>query len=197
MTKSLSCSDDDTLQKLQEPPKPTENIIIKQKSVDVVTTEETNNESDTQISIVNEIKIVEPTIAIINDPQIPVKMSPKLPDEDNPEPTKVSDAAISLVQYQNTALLELKDSLLSQIAAEKSEIVLLKYCIANNSQQQHVIPNTYSTNIDKLDELMNLISKENKTLQIKKTDLVREIMEQREACIYLQSKLAILSSNVR
>lgn len=192
MTKSLSCSDDDILQatatvstnkgiKLAEHLSTTNNVkYLINNNVNVISEE--TNDSDTQSKVTAVPEVLSKSVAVSE------KMELSKP--------QISESVISLIQHQNTALVELKDSLLSQIAAEKSEIVLLKYCIANNQQQP--LNHTYSSNVDyeKLDEIMNLIMKENKILQIKKIDLVREIMEQREACIYLQATIS-MSSNFR
>lgn len=200
MTKSLSCSDDDILQvtatvatnkglKMAEHISNPNNVkYLANNNVNVISDDINTNDSETQNSALCKVTAVPEVLSIIQKSQAGNEQV----DMSKPQ---ISESGISLIQHQNTALVELKDSLLSQIAAEKSEIVLLKYCIANN--QQHPLNNTYSSNVDyeKLDEIMDLIIKENKILQIKKIDLVREIMEQREACIYLQATIS-MSSNI-
>lgn len=110
--------------------------------------------------------------------------------------THLPDSSIIYLQHQNQLLLELKEMLVSQISAEKSEIVFLKYCLANNHSQMPETNTALFSDTDKLDEIMDLLVKENRILKIKKTDLVREIMETQEACIALKSKL-FMSSGVR
>lgn len=225
MAKSLSCSDDDTFSKMSTRVTVVDAPVVRQEAACSSTMHPEESNVDTtdgqQSSVVlpppptttttvasNSVSystIHETPSTAVVVPEPPVvnikRTKPQHLDTDLQQHAQTKfqlpDTAISMIQHQNSALIELKDSLLSQIAAEKSEIVLLKYCIANNQQQ--IVQNTCSTNIDidKLDELMDLINKENKILQIKKTDLVREIMEQREACIYLQSKLSVIPCNIR
>ncbi|GLV41692.1 Ral interacting protein [Carabus blaptoides fortunei] len=219
MTKSLSCSDDDTFNKMSTRVTVADAPVVREEAACSSTVHPEECSVDTTDGQQNTVVLPPPptttvasnsvsyatihetasTSAVVPETQVAVHMKRTKPQLDTDLQQHVQtkfqlpDTAISMIQHQNTALIELKDSLLSQIAAEKSEIVLLKYCIANNQQQQ-IVQNICSTNIDldKLDELMDLINKENKILQIKKTDLVREIMEQREACIYLQSKLSYI-----
>lgn len=204
MTKSLSCSDDDTFQ----------NNKLKNKLQPDDTSEATTSNSyhhdpkihHDQNTSDSDTENLMPASEIKSDNEIQdrISINKSSGEEENvinptvinnvPAP-QLTDNAITLLQYQNQLLLELKEALVSQIAAEKSEVVLLKYCLTNNPQpiQDDINPHHFK-DMDKLDEVMNLLIKENRILQIKKIDLVREIMEQKEACISLKSKLNLIGA---
>lgn len=214
MTKSLSCSDDDTFQNNKAGSNATKTKLQPDDTSEATTSNSFNHDqstkthpdqntsdSDTEnLVLASEIKSdteiqdgvsmnkssgeEENTTSAVNNLAVPASINS----------THLPDSTIALLQYQNQLLSELKESLMTQISAEKSELVLLKYCLANNQQQGMVadeINPIYIKDMDKLDEIMNLLVKENRILQIKKTDLVREIMEQKEACVYLKSRLHV------
>ncbi|XP_022915151.2 ralA-binding protein 1-like [Onthophagus taurus] len=97
---------------------------------------------------------------------------------------------IELLQIKNKLLLELKNKLQRCIDEEKGEIGLLKQKLTENNDYSMISYNGSGN----LEELMDLLSKENQILQIKKINLVRRIMEQQEICVDLKAKLCI--SNV-
>lgn len=103
------------------------------------------------------------------------------------------DKTISILQCKNISLNELKQSLLKQIEKEKAEILILKEQLP--SKYLNSVPVYTDANCASLDEIMYLLHKENQILQIKKINLVRQIMEQQEACIDLQSNLDALLKN--
>lgn len=241
MTKSLSCSDDDTFQQKNNKPiklqvddgseATTSNNSAHYESAKIDNTSESdtenlvssnnqkNSDSENQDSLEQklcaDIEITTNNQIQNNQSEIVVNTISQSSNNANlnqnqSQPTltvpqnvttvasnHVSDSTLITLQHQNQLLNELKDSLVSQIAAEKSEIIYLKYCAANNQQSGSSSDNNhYITDQDKLEEIMDLLTKENRILKIKKIDLVREIMENREACIALKTKL-FMSSGVR
>lgn len=197
ITKSLSCSDDDTFQQKHSKrlhPDDTSEATTSNSYHHETTKLDNTSDSDTENLVpTSELKS-------ISDNDIPDAVSiTKSSDEESISVNKqaiqhLPDSTIIMLQNQNHYLIELKEMLVSQIAAEKSKLVYLKYCLANQS----VVNEQFNiTDMEKLDEIMELLANENRILKIKKTDLVREIMEQREACINLKSKLYTSTLGIR
>lgn len=99
-----------------------------------------------------------------------------------------SETDILLLQYKNNELLKLKETLLKEIEDEKNETVLLKSQLHAEDVPLSIC---YKNSVNTLDEVMDLLHKENQILEIEKINLVRQIMEQQEICIDLRAKLAI------
>lgn len=154
-----------------------ENLII----VDNKINNDNDNHDDNNINDVDDENIVvEKDIVDDND------------DDDGLviKTSELSDDMLFLMQYKNNALQDLKESLLHDIEVTRGEIVQLKGQMvvaadSNNKRQQAAIPH------ENLDEIMTLLLKENQILQIKKINLVRQIIEQQELCIDLKAKLLI------
>lgn len=96
------------------------------------------------------------------------------------------DKKISLLKFRNGLLNDLKNSFISKIEDEKAEITLLKHQLGVKPFNLVPLCNTSSV---KLDEIMDLLHRENQILEIKKISLVRQTMEQLEACIDLKTKI--------
>ncbi|KAJ8930834.1 hypothetical protein NQ314_016251 [Rhamnusium bicolor] len=99
------------------------------------------------------------------------------------------DDDIILLTYKRNGLINLKEQLLKDMQGEKRDIDILK-------EKLELTPSstTSSTIIPKqecLDEVMALLQKENQILQIKKINLVRRIIEQKELCIELSAQLKL------
>lgn len=101
-----------------------------------------------------------------------------------------TDDEILLLKYKNNDLLYLKESLQQEIDNQKKEILWLKGQLAND-RVPLVLPARSSTG--NLDEVMDLLKKENQILEIEKINLVRQIMEQQEICIELKARLSVLA----
>lgn len=99
--------------------------------------------------------------------------------------------AITLLQLKNNSLLQLKEKLSKAIEMERNEIAVLKKQLKT---QVEPVPYIFSSNSANLDEIMDLLSKENQILQIKKINLVRQIMEQEEMCIDIKAKISLLGT---
>lgn len=121
------------------------------------------------------------------------------PEIDNIEPDKSVesgqnelDDGIRLLKAKVNGLMKLKDKLLHDIEEEKVEISNIKKDLINESNGIN-IPNLNETNLYALDEIMQLLYEENQVLQIKKLNLVRQIMEQQEICNDLRAKLDVIT----
>lgn len=101
-----------------------------------------------------------------------------------------TDEEILLLKYKNQDLLHLKENLQQEIENQKKEILWLKGQLEND-RVPLVMPARNSTN--NLDEVMDLLKKENQILEIEKINLVRQIMEQQEMCIELKARLSVLA----
>lgn len=118
---------------------------------------------------------------------------PPLKDIAEADENVLFNNAITLLQFKNNSLLQLRDKLTKAIEGERNEIKMLKKQL--NSQSEPVV---YLYNAScagatsNLDEIMDLLSKENQILQIKKINLVRQIMEQQEMCIDMKAKINLL-----
>lgn len=99
------------------------------------------------------------------------------------------DNAIMILHLKNNNLIELRDKLLQSIECDRSEILMLKKQLEDI--EDGATFNVYNESSN-LDEIMKLLSNENQILQIKKITLVRQIMEQQELCIELNTKLNAL-----
>ncbi|KAK4871589.1 hypothetical protein RN001_015713 [Aquatica leii] len=99
--------------------------------------------------------------------------------------------ALEILQIRNGFLSELRDSFIKQIEEDRAEIAVLK----NQLTQRDWTPVYGDANCASLDEIMDLLQKENQILQIKKINLVRQIMEQQEACIDLKTKIDAYSKH--
>lgn len=98
-----------------------------------------------------------------------------------------TDDEILLLKHKNQNLLYLRDSLQQQIENQRKEIIWLKGRLEND-RVPLVMPARGSTS--NLDEVMDLLKKENQILEIEKINLVRQIMEQQEICIELKARLS-------
>lgn len=99
------------------------------------------------------------------------------------------DDDILLLTYKRNGLMNLKEQLLRDMQAEKREIDHLKSKIESTSSSNsisNIVPKQ-----DCLDDVMGLLQKENQILQIKKINLVREIIEEKEVCIELSAQLKL------
>lgn len=121
------------------------------------------------------------------------------PEIDNSEPDKPVETAhneldesIRLLKAKVNGLIKLRDKLLHDIEEEKIEISNIKKDLVNESNGIN-IPNLNDTHLSALDEIMQLLYEENQVLQIKKLNLVRQIMEQQEICNDLRSKLDVMT----
>lgn len=99
------------------------------------------------------------------------------------------DTEILLLQIKNKELLMLKEMLVGKIDEAKSEIVRLRNQLQT---QEFMVPVSFKNSVTGLDEVMDLLHKENQILEIEKINLVRQIMEQREICVELKARLGIL-----
>lgn len=102
------------------------------------------------------------------------------------------DDNIILLTYKRNGLLHLKDKLMKDMQIERREIEHLRSRLASMSSQS---PSTSIPKPENLDEFMGLLQKENQILQIKKINLVREIVEQKETCIELSAQLKLAASD--
>lgn len=99
------------------------------------------------------------------------------------------DDDILLLTYKRNGLMNLKEQLLRDMQAEKREIDHLKSKLESTSSSNsisNIVPKQ-----DCLDDVMGLLQKENQILQIKKINLVREIIEEKEVCIELSAQLKL------
>ena len=95
----------------------------------------------------------------------------------------VLDNTLALLQLKNDGLHSLRDSLLKDIQEERNQILMLKSQLTPEMPPVMMIPN------ENLDEVMDLFLKENQILQIKKINLVRQIIEEQEMCIELKAQI--------
>lgn len=102
-----------------------------------------------------------------------------------------TDNEILLLKYKNQDLIHLKERLQHEIDSQKKEILWLKKQLANDRVPSLMMPSRTSTG--NLDEVMDLLKKENQILEIEKINLVRQIMEQQEICIELKARLSVLA----
>lgn len=99
------------------------------------------------------------------------------------------DDDILLLTYKRNGLMNLKEQLVRDMKAEKQEIDHLKTKLESTSSSNsisNIVPKQ-----DCLDDVMGLLQKENQILQIKKINLVREIIEEKEVCIELSAQLKL------
>ncbi|XP_044765618.1 ralA-binding protein 1-like [Coccinella septempunctata] len=99
------------------------------------------------------------------------------------------DKAISLMRIKNNYLLQLRANLIKAIQIEHKEIDNLLAQLKNKK----IIPSLVQHS-ENLDKVMELLHKENQILQIKKINLVRQIIEQQEICIDYKAKIELHSS---
>lgn len=104
----------------------------------------------------------------------------------------IIDEHILLLKYKNQDLLNLKEKLRRQIEIQQKEILWLKGQL-ENEKGIIIIPVRNSAN--NLNEVMDLLKKENQILEIEKINLVRQIMEQQEICIELKARMSVLASS--
>lgn len=103
------------------------------------------------------------------------------------------DDDIIFLTYKRNGLITLKEQLLRNMQAERNEIEILKEKL--NSMSSSTIVNQIVPKQECLDEVMALLQKENQILQIKKINLVRQIIEQKELCIELSAQLRLASND--
>lgn len=112
----------------------------------------------------------------------PIKLSTICDDDKN----------ILLLQFQNSELIELQTYLLTQLQIEKNEIIQLKKNIIEGNVTQ-TETNGLDEDSHQFDKFIDLLMRENMILNIKKNNLIRELMEQREECVNLQSQLLFIA----
>ncbi|CAH1153614.1 unnamed protein product [Phaedon cochleariae] len=105
------------------------------------------------------------------------------------------DDDIVLLTYKRNGLTHLKEQLIREMNSERREIESLKSqmsdtCTTGASSSKQTIPKQ-----ECLDEVMSLLHRENQILQIKKINLVREIIEQKELCIELSAQLRLAAND--
>ncbi|XP_008193404.1 ralA-binding protein 1 isoform X2 [Tribolium castaneum] len=105
------------------------------------------------------------------------------PEEAASEEESELDGSVALLKFKNEGLLLLRDSLLKDIQAERGQIAVLRSQITGEVPPVAMVPN------EDLDEVMDLFLKENQILQIKKINLVRQIIEEQEMCIELRAQI--------
>lgn len=134
----------------------------------------------------------EPLSSVQEEPEETVPKEEKQQEEQADEiPSRSNtDDEILLLKYKNQDLLHLKDNLQQEIENQKKEITRLKAQL-DSDKTPLVFPVTRSTS--NLDEVMDLLKKENQILEIEKINLVRQIMEQQEICIELKARLSVLT----
>jgi RalA-binding protein 1 len=93
------------------------------------------------------------------------------------------DNTLTLLQLKNDGLHLLRDSLLKDIKAEHNQIMMLKSQLTTEAPTVAMVPH------ENLNEVMDLFLKENQILQIKKINLVRQIIEEQEMCIELKAQI--------
>ncbi|XP_045482660.1 ralA-binding protein 1-like [Harmonia axyridis] len=99
------------------------------------------------------------------------------------------DKVVSLMKIKNNYLLKLREKLGRAIQIERKEIDNLKVQLKN---KKIVSPSVQHG--ENLDKVMDLLHKENQILQIKKINLVRQIIEQQEICIDYRAKIELYSN---
>ncbi|RZC34942.1 hypothetical protein BDFB_000403 [Asbolus verrucosus] len=104
-------------------------------------------------------------------------------NDDGASEYSVLDNNLALLQLKNEGLHLLRDSLLKDIQTERNQIMLLKSHISTDTPPTMMVPS------ENLDEVMDLFLKENQILQIKKINLVRQIIEEQEMCIELKAQI--------
>ncbi|KAL3289648.1 hypothetical protein HHI36_023057 [Cryptolaemus montrouzieri] len=100
------------------------------------------------------------------------------------------DKNITLLKLKNNSLLQLRENLIRAIQAEHKEIERLKAQLMNKK----IVPSVVQHN-ENLDKIMDLLQKENQILQIKKINLVRQIIEQQEICIDMRAKIELFDNS--
>ncbi|XP_057652641.1 ralA-binding protein 1 [Diorhabda carinulata] len=103
------------------------------------------------------------------------------------------DDDIILLTYKRNGLIQLKEQLTKDIHKEKIEIDVLKGKI-DTSTNQTIPPKIVIPKQESLDQIMTLLQNENKILQIKKINLVRKIIEQKELCIEFSAQLRLMEN---
>lgn len=104
-------------------------------------------------------------------------------EEEVPQEQSTLDTDVALLKFKNEGLLLLRDSLLKDIQTERNQIAMLRSQLTGEVPQVAMVPN------ENLDEVMDLFLKENQILQIKKINLVRQIIEEQEMCIELRAQI--------
>lgn len=109
-------------------------------------------------------------------------------EKENFQGEPASDLTITLLELKNEGLHQLRDYLLMNLEKERNDIIYLK------KQLIYPLPTAELATSENLDEVMDLFVKENQILQIKKINLVRQIIEEQEMCIELKAQLMALKS---
>ncbi|CAH1980544.1 unnamed protein product [Acanthoscelides obtectus] len=102
------------------------------------------------------------------------------------------DDDIVLLTYKRNGLMNLKEQLLKDMQAERNEIEALKAKLEKSNNPS--VPITLIPRQECLDDIMVLLQKENQILQIKKINLVRKIIEEKESCIELSAQLRMINN---
>ncbi|CAH1980546.1 unnamed protein product [Acanthoscelides obtectus] len=103
------------------------------------------------------------------------------------------DDDIVLLTYKRNGLMNLKEQLLKDMQAERNEIEALKAKLEKSNNPS--VPITLIPRQECLDDIMVLLQKENQILQIKKINLVRKIIEEKESCIELSAQLRLAAND--
>lgn len=139
-----------------------------------------------------ENKINDPTVTELPENTFTtIETEEEIKDEDILNKDEL-DEDIQLLTHKNIGLMELKNQLLNQIEEEQNDIANIKKQLTTE-KNKICIPGLNDVNLNTLDEIMQLLYEENQILQIKKINLVRQIMEQHEICIDLKAKLGLFT----
>lgn len=175
------------------------NVLESQEKKKEVVAKENDLKSDNSESNesgVGNAKEIEPVNASVDNvdvvDNVQVEIESNVSDKQETAEQCELDEEIRLLKAKINGLISLRDKLLHDIEEERSEITDIKKQLTNESNGI-VIPNLNEANSHTLDEIMHLLYEENQVLQIKKLNLVRQIMEQHEVCVDLRAKLEILT----
>lgn len=179
---------------LQRKIKIVQKVVVENKEPKKEIVNNSNDNNDANSCQIEQMKQVEATalnseyVDVVDNaaPEIENNISDKHEASESCE----LDEEIRLLKAKVNGLIKLKDKLLHNIEEEKNEITNIKKQLINEPNNIN-IPNLSETNLCALDEVMHLLYEENQVLQIKKLNLVRQIMEQQEICNDLRAKLDI------
>lgn len=104
------------------------------------------------------------------------------------------DDDIVLLTYKRNGLIQLKEQLSKDMHQERKDIEVLKSKLEASTSVAPT-PKVVIPKQETLDEVMTLLQNENKILQIKKINLVRKIIEQKELCIELSAQLRLAEND--
>ncbi|CAG9855385.1 unnamed protein product [Phyllotreta striolata] len=143
-------------------------------------------------------------VASAPEPDHSAKAEPKEPDgseEEPPPPPQqpekndfLFDDDIVLLTYKRNGLIQLKEKLAKDMQQERKEIQRLRAKLEASTSRAPV-PKLVAPRQESLGEVMALLQNENKILQIKKINLVRKIIEQKELCIEMSAQLRLAEND--